>query len=70
MLRRTIGSLLYPESLPQQIDSRFRETRLRALSLKELMRAFRLLTECLNSEISFTGVPQAGRLQQTISALV
>lgn len=64
------GSLLYPELLSQQIDSRFRGTRLRALNLEELTRAFRLLIECLDSEISFTSVPQAGRLQQTISALI
>lgn len=64
------GSLLHPELLSRQIDSRFRNTRLRALNLEELVRAFRLLTQCLNSEISLTRLPQPGRLQQTISALI
>lgn len=64
------GSLLYPESLPRQIELRFRDTRLQALSLEELTRAFPLLIECLCSEVSFTGVPHAGRLRETILALV
>lgn len=64
------GSPLYPDLLPKEIDVSFRETRVRAFNLEELHRAFRLLIERLNSEISFTGVSQAGRLQQTISGLV
>lgn len=64
------GSLLYPESLCQQIESRFHDTRLRAFDLEELARAFRLINECLGSEILLTGVPHARRLQQTISELV
>ena len=64
------GLLLYPESLSEQIDSRFRDTRLRALNLEELTRAFRLLIEYLSNEISFTGVLRAGRLRETLSALI
>ena len=64
------GSPLYAEYLFGEVDGFFRDTRLRALDLEESHRAFRLLNERLNSEISFTGVPQAERLQQTISALV
>ena len=64
------GSLLYPESLPEQIDFRFRDTRLQALNVAELTRAFRLLIECLGSEISFTGLRHAERLRETISALI
>jgi hypothetical protein len=65
-----LGTPLHPELLPQHIDALFRDTRLQALDLEELQRAFRLLIQRLNSEVSFTGFPQAGRLQQAISALV
>ncbi len=64
------GSPLYPERLIQHVDALFRDTRLRALNPEELERAFGLLIERLNSEIPFTGVPQAERLQQAISALI
>lgn len=64
------GSPLYPELIAEEIDAFFRNTRLRAFNLEESHRAFRLLIERLNGEVSLTGVPQAGRLQETISALV
>jgi hypothetical protein len=64
------GLPLYPELLPEQIDSRFRNTRLRVLNLDELTRAFQLLIEYLSTEVSLAGVPRAQRLQQTISAFI
>jgi len=64
------GSQLYPELVPEQIESRFRHTRLRALNLDELTRAFRLLLEYLSSEILLAGVPRSKLLVQTISAFI
>jgi hypothetical protein len=59
-----------PDFLPDEIRSAFRDARVRSLHAGELRRAFRFAIQLLVTEISFTRLSCADRLEQTLAGVM